>query len=272
MKKKLLSLIAVSAALATAGSVLVACGGDGNNSVKTEVTKEQWAAAFAVDNFTSNIKATEKTELIDDDKTIAQEMTLIVGAQKYGDFSCTLSLFTNDVKSRERDRIRIVAADGDDWYERRSELVGDKWEEGKWYVYTKSHLEYDDEEWQEDVLSSFGFAYIVAFADNYDSFNYTNGAYVLSKNELVLEDRTDDYEDYTHSFKVTASKTTIKFADGKLVSVDMTMKTVSTYTYTDEEPEVSEDEGTVSIKITYSTQKVTPPEGAVKYEEEEDEE
>lgn len=257
MKKKLLSVIAVSAALATAGCALVACGGD---DVKTEVTKDQWASAFSVDSFTSNFKASTKMQEGTDSKGITEEYTLVVGPEKYGDYSLTLIRKRNGVKYREANDIRIVTAAGDVLYYRQSELSDDnKWEEDEWDVDNKDHFVYDNEEWEEDILNEIGYSYIKAFADKYDNFKYSDGAYVLSGDGIVIYEYNNSGEDWYTSMTVTATKATVKFADGKLVSLEMTMKNESERKYGEEEVQKGSEEGTCLLTISYGGQTVTAP-------------
>ena len=259
MKKKLLSLIAVSAALVTAGSALVACGG--NNDVKTEVTKEQWVSAFSVDSFTSNFKASMKMQEGTDGNGITEEYTLAVGSEKYGDYSLTRVHTRNGVKNSESSEIRIVTTDGDNIYFRYSGLSDDnQWEEDEWGVDNKKHFVYDNDEWEEDVLGEFGYSYFKAFADQYDSFKYSNGAYVLSGDGIVLYENGINGDDYSYSMTITATKATVKFSDNKLTSLEMTMKSESQRKYGDEEVQKGSEEATCTLTVTYGAQTITAPE------------
>ncbi|MDE6293192.1 MAG: hypothetical protein K2L88_01045, partial [Clostridiales bacterium] len=259
MMKKLLSLIAVSAALATAGCALVACGGsDDNHVVKTEVTKQQWSAAFAVDSFARNVKIYEISETVEGRDKTAQETTLMVGSKKYGDYSLELISYSGDVKDREANRIRIVTADGDNVYARSTYLAGDEWKDGEWHFNNKTHVEYDADEWSKDVLNSLGFTYILNFADKYDDFTYSDGEYVITDEEVVLHESISDDKknNYYSLFRVTASNATLMFADSKLVSLEMTMKTVSENKVGDNPVRKREENGTCSVTITYGAQKI----------------
>lgn len=263
MKKKFLSIIAVSAALATAGSALVACGG-GEDSAKTEVTKQQWAAALAVDNFTSNFNAYMKMQEGTDTKGMTEEYTLVVGPEKFGDYSLTFIRTRNGAKYREVNDIRIVVGDSENLYYRTSEFDDDgKWDEGYWLLRTKDRFEYDNDEWQESVLNYLGFKYYQVFADKYDSFKYSNGAYVLTGDGIEIDNNRSEGEGYYYSYKITATKATIKFESGKLTSVEMTLKNESESKYDDEEVQNGMEEFTCVLKVAYGAQKITAPDNVV---------
>lgn len=269
MKKKLFSLMAVSAALTTAGCALVACGGgDNGGSAKTDVTKAQWVAAFKVDSFASNFKLSAIST--GKDNTESQEMSIVVGPKKYGDYSMTYVRFLNGVKEREQNTIRIFGAEGDTLYRRSSRLDKDenKFVVGDWYYQNDEHEEYTDAVWQSHVLDEIGFSYVTSFAESYDSFSYSNGAYVLAGDGLVLDEDSGGDDFYSYSYKMTAIKATIKFSNNKLVSVEMTLQNEHESKYDDEEPVSSTEEINTVVTITYGGQKVTAPEGAIKYEEE----
>lgn len=270
MKKKFLSLIAVSTALATAGCALVACGG-GDKNVKTEVTNDQWVAAFSTTNFTSNFKVSAISTM--EDSSESQEMSIVVGTKQYGDFIMTHTLKRDGKAMQEESQMRIVGAEKDTLYKRSSRFDEDenKFVVGDWHYQDDEHEEYTAETWEERVLNDIGFEYLTVFTQKYDSFNYVNGAYVMTGDGIVIYEDSDSGEGYSYSSKLTATKASIKFADGKLTSVDMTMKYEHSYDYGDDDAGQSTEESKTVITITYGGQKVTAPEGAVKYEEEDDE-
>ena len=274
MKKKLLSLIAVSAALATAGSALVACGGDdkGNGGANAEVTKEQWATAFSLASFESNFKLSSKN--VSEQYNATSEYTFIVGAKKYGDYSMTQIGTTDGVKQREINSIRIFGTEKDaDYYKRSAfEDIEDEdgnwtkgdWKEGVWTVAYEDHVTMDDEKWTYN-LQMVGLSYTFKFADKYDSFEYKNGAYTLKGDGIVIDEYTSkpdpDY-DYSFFYVVTATSVTVKFDGDKVASLEMSV------TNHREETENGETEKTDSMfkmtfKISYGAQTITAPEGAI---------
>ncbi|MDE5563496.1 MAG: hypothetical protein K2J01_08140 [Clostridiales bacterium] len=259
MKKKLLSLIAVSAALATAGSVLIACGGGDKGSAKTDVTKEQWVAAMAVDSFASNFKAEVKN--VNKDATESYNLTFIAGSEKYGDYSMTMAMMTGETKTVEQSMIRKVGTERDTFYSLSSHFDEDenKFVVGEWKIDDDKHVEYTAKTWEEGVLSKVGFNYIVALAKNYDDFAYGDGAYKTDKN-IVLSEDIDVGDGYSTVYKMTANNITLKFADGKLVYIEMAMKSESEFQSDYGEPQKYEDDSNCTIKISYGTQTITAPE------------
>lgn len=276
MKKKLLSLIAVSAALATAGSALIACGGDDNGGANAEVTKEQWVAALSLSSFESNFKLNVKT--VNETSKMAEEYIFLAGSQKYGDYSMTAVRTKDGEKRRESKTVRIVGTDKDAYYDRYSsieqvenedgEWVDGDWKEGQWTVAYKDHITPTDDQWTS-TLENVGVTYAFMFADKYDSFEYKNGAYVLKENKgIVLDEYTSepdpDYPDYgSYSYTVTATKVTAKFEGTKLVLVELTLVNHYEESTEDGEPEVTETTLSGTFKISYGTQTITAPEGAV---------
>ncbi len=276
MKKKLLSLIAVSAALATAGSALIACGGGddkgGNGGAKTEVTKEQWVAAFSLSSFESNFKANVKN--VSEQYKATEEFTIIVGAQKYGDYSMTMIGTSDGVKQREINSIRIMGAEKDaDYYKRSAfediqdedgEWTKGDWKEGQWTVAYEDHVTFSDEQWTRN-LKMVGLTYVFKFADKYDSFEYKNGVYTLTGAGIVIDERTSvpdpDY-DYSYSYVVTATSATVKFEGGKVASLEMTLNN-HRETTEDGETEITDSVFKLTYKISYGAQTITAPEGAV---------
>lgn len=277
MKKKLLSLIAVSAALATAGSTLVACGDKGGNGgANATVTKEQWEAALSLSSFESNFKLNVKT--VNETSKMSEEFTFLAGSQKYGDYSMTAVRMKEDVKRRESATMRIVGAEKDAYYDRYSrieqvenedgEWVDGDWKEGKWTVAYEDHITPTDEQWTSR-LENVGLVYAFKFADKYDSFEYKNGAYVLKGDKgIIIEQYTyepdPDYPDYgSYSYTVTATKVTVKFDGAKLSSVEITMVNHYEEETEDGEPEITETMLSGTFKLSYGTQTITPPEDAV---------
>ncbi|MDE6201488.1 MAG: hypothetical protein K2M47_06400 [Clostridiales bacterium] len=273
MKKKLLSLIAVSAALATAGSALIACGGDDKGRAKTEVTKEQWAAALSLSNFESNFKVEVNSANETSNRT--EEYTFIVGSQKYGDYSMTSVRKADGVIRRASTTMRIVGTDKDAYYDRYSEIeqvknedgewVDGDWKEGQWTVAYEDHITPTDVQWSYR-LENVGLTYAFMFADEYDSFEYKNGAYVLKGNKGIVIDEggsdSDDDDDYSYSYTVTAKNITVKFDGAKLAFVELTMTNHHESTE-DGETEITESTLVATIKISYGTQTITAPEGAI---------
>lgn len=242
MKKKLLSLIAVSAALATAGSALIACGG-GNGGANAEVTKEQWAAALSVDNFANNFKATVLT--VNENEKAQQEYVFIAGANKYGDYYMSRTIKSLEgVKDSERSYIRIAGTEKDAYYSRRSnvtEVEGQdgEWQDGPWIVSYEDHETFNDWKWMK-LLEDVGLTYMFKLADKYDSFEYKNGAYTLKGEDGIV----------------------VKFADGKFASAELTMTQNSESTY-DGETTTGEPSFKVTLKVSYGTQTITAPADAV---------
>lgn len=275
MKKKLLSVIAVSAALATAGSALVACGGDDNNGANASVTKEQWATALSLSSFESNFKVDVKT--VNETSKMAEEYIFLAGSQKYGDYSMTAVRTKDGVKRRESTTMRIVGTDKDAYYDRYSsieqvenedgEWVDGDWKEGQWTVAYEDHITPTDEQWTHR-LENVGLAYAFKFTDKYDSFEYKNGAYTLKGDGIVIDEYTSepdpDYPDYgSYSYTVTATKVTVKFDGTKLALVELTLVNHYEESTEDGEPEVTETTLSGTFKISYGTQTITAPEGAV---------
>lgn len=264
MKKKLLSLIAVAAAIATAGGALIACGGDndGGRVVETEVTKEQWTAALNVESFSKDFKIdfdyTEVTEREQGqtDKYIGKTV-FTVGAQKYGSYSVISSDYDEEGELvTEWQMTEIIGTEKDISYQRTTK--GDKtdeWTDAKWDAFIREHEDVTTESWLH-TLENMEMDYVLALADKYDSFNYESKQYVFTGESLVLEDREGD--ENTSSLKVTASEITLAFADGKLASCSMKMKSESSYDFGyDSDSWVSDIE--LSLEFTYGGQTVTAP-------------
>lgn len=277
MKKKLLSLIAVSAALATAGSALIACGGDDDKggNAKGQVTKEQWVAALSQSSFESNFKVDVNT--VNETSNRTEEYTFIVGSQKYGDYSMMSIRKADGVTRRESTTMRIVGTEKDAYYDRYSaieqvknedgEWVDGDWKEGQWTVAYEDHITPTDLQWSYR-LENVGLTYAFIFADKYDDFEYKNGVYVLKGNEGVVIDEggseldPDDDDDYSYSYTITAKNITVKFDGAKLASVQLTMTNHHESTE-DGETEITESTIVATIKVSYGTQTITAPEGAV---------
>lgn len=276
MKKKLLSIIAVSAALATAGSVLVACGGDdGNVGAKTDVTKEQWAAALSINSFASNLKA--DVTMVNEKEKMSQALVLLVGSQKYGDYSLTrTNLSLEGVKQDERTRIRIVEAEREAHYTLYSGLADEEgedgeWEVGEWRVEYEDPKTYDDDQWYS-CIDDMGVEYIFALADKYDSFEYKNGAYVLKGQDgIVIEDDAGSFDEYTsYTYTSTATKITVKFADAKLAFIELTINNHYETTYNGETEDTNDTETMdetykATFMMSYGAQTINAPEGAVEW-------
>lgn len=284
MKKKLLSLIAVTAALATAGCALVACGGDdkgGNGDAKGQVTKEQWAAALSLSSFESNFKVDVKT--FNEANKREDAYVFLAGSQKYGDYSMTSTRTADGEKRNEYIRMRIEGAERDAFYECYSEIeqvknedgewVDGDWVDGKWTVTYRDHTTFTDAQWTH-YLENVGLMYAFMFAEKYDDFEYKNGAYVLKGNKGVVIDEggsepdPDDDDDYSYSYIITATSITVKFDGVKLASVELTMTNHHESTE-DGETEITETTVGATFKVSYGAQTITAPEGAVENEEEE---
>ncbi|MDE5592400.1 MAG: hypothetical protein K2I75_00435 [Clostridiales bacterium] len=270
MKKKLLSLIAVSAALATAGSALIACGDGDKGNAKTDVTKEQWVAAFAIDNFASDFKVSAVSTMVNG--TESQEMSIVVGTKQYGDFIMTHTLKRDGKTMQEESQMRIVGEENDRYYKCSGRFDEDenKFIVGDWHYQDDEHEEFTAATWEERVLDEIGFEYMTVFAEKYDSFNYVNGAYVMTGDGIVIYENSDSGEGYSYSSKMTATNATIKFADNKLASVEISMKYEHSYDYGDGDAGQSTEESDTVITITYGGQSVTAPDNATKYEDEEE--
>ncbi|MDE5563452.1 MAG: hypothetical protein K2J01_07920 [Clostridiales bacterium] len=270
MKKKLLSLIAVSAALATAGSALIACGGDDKGDANASVTKEQWAAALSLSSFGSNINATAK--VVNEKENLSLDYVLLVGSKKYGDYSITRTRSTLEgAKQDERTRIRIVGTDREEHYTRYSGLADDEgqdgeWEVGEWRLEYDDLNTYDDEQW-ESCIDDTGIQYICLFADKYDSFEYKNGVYTYNGQGIVIDEYASEPDpdyDYSYSSTMTATDIVVKFADGKLVYADLVIKDHSERTEGGE-TEIEDLTFKFTIKASYGAQTITAPEGAVEW-------
>lgn len=260
MKKKLLSLMAVSAVTVIVCGALVACGGypgnsgnsdngGGNGQVTTTVTKAQWAAAISLGNFGSNVKINVVT--VEAGKGDVHKNELVVGAAKYGDYSMSYTIFTAEgEKSRERAYVRIVEANRDAEYSFSGRIVDGDWQDGGWSLYYSDHETYDDEEWTQLLHDTGGFSDAFFFADKYDSFKYENGVYVLKDAGGI---------DITPGRKATDMK--ISFADGKWVAVELTM----VYYYDDSDDIIYP----MTIDISYGAQTIAAPEGAVEITDDE---
>ena len=209
MKKKILSLIAVTAALTTAGCALVACGGgDDNGKVTTEVTKEQWVAAFNVEqNFTSNFKADIKFDRERDDGTTRTEnATFIVGPEKFGSYSVSFSEPDDKGKKKyEEEMIAIIGKETDIGYSRKSRNdENGKWVVGEWLVDEDKHRDVNLESWTRMLGNMDMNSCVFSFADEYDSFKYESNQYVLAGDGIVVEEYSED----GYSRKETATEAT----------------------------------------------------------------